>query len=424
MSLLTCHVPSEELALALNSYLPYQVRVARLWARAGLYQAGGAIGFRDQLQDMTALMYTHPDEVRRHLLLCASRQYEAGDVQHWWHPGGAGVRTRITDDRLFLPFLTAWYVQRTGDKDVLAASVPFLMGADIPEGQSDLYHTAAPTAYAAPLMEHCLRALRSLSFGPHGIPLMAGGDWNDGMNRVGGESVFLGFFLCRVLKDFAPLCAPEDADELLQVRQQVLSALEAHAWDGAWYVRAWFENGQVLGSRESPACRIDLLSQCWAVLGGASQDRGAQALQSALTQLHRPSSGLTALLTPPFPESIDAGYISGYAEGLRENGGQYTHVLPWLIWALAELGQTDLAWELVHEALPLRHADTKEKADLYRLEPYFTAADIYTASGQEGRGGWSAYTGSAAWLYVVILEQLLGFQQAWLPCDAASACAG
>ena len=411
LSLLTCHVPSEELALALNSYLPYQVRVARLWARAGLYQAGGAIGFRDQLQDMTALMYTHPEEVRRHLLLCASRQYEAGDVQHWWHPGGAGVRTRITDDRLFLPFLTAWYVQRTGDKDVLAASVPFLMGADIPDGQSDLYHTAAPTAYAAPLMEHCLRALRSLSFGPHGIPLMAGGDWNDGMNRVGGESVFLGFFLCRVLKDFAPLCAPEDADELLQMRQQVLSALEAHAWDGAWYVRAWFEDGQVLGSRESPACRIDLLSQCWAVLGGASQDRGAQALQSALTQLHRPSPGLTALLTPPFPESIDAGYISGYAEGLRENGGQYTHVLPWLIWALAELGQTDLAWELVHEALPLRHADTKEKADLYRLEPYFTAADIYTASGQEGRGGWSAYTGSAAWLYVVILEQLLGFHK-------------
>lgn len=411
LSALTCHVPWESLSLMLNVCLPYQVRTARLWARAGLYQAGGAIGFRDQLQDMTALIYTDPEAVRRHLLLCASRQYEAGDVQHWWHPGHAGVRTRMTDDRLFLPFLTAWYIRRTGDTEVLAASAPFLTGAEIPQGQQDLYHFAAPTAYTAPLMEHCLRALRSLRLGPRGIPLMEGGDWNDGMNRVEGESVFLGFFLCRVLEDFAPYCEATDAQELRQLRAQVLEALETHAWDGAWYLRAWYPDGRTLGSRASPACRIDLLSQCWAVLGGAQPQRSAQALESALEYLHRPELGLTALLAPPFPEDVDAGYISGYVPGVRENGGQYTHVLPWLIWALAELEQTDLAWALTGEALPIHHSDTQAKAACYRLEPYFTAGDIYTAQGQQGRGGWSAYTGSAAWLYVVVLEQLLGFRK-------------
>lgn len=411
LSAFTCHVPWESLSLMLNLCLPYQVRVARLWARAGLYQAGGAIGFRDQLQDMTALIYTNPEEVRRHLLLCASRQYEAGDVQHWWHPGHAGVRTRITDDRLFLPFMTAWYIRRTGDVEVLAASAPFLVGADIPPGKHDLYHFAAPTAYAAPLMEHCLRAIRSLRFGPRHIPLMEGGDWNDGMNRVEGESVFLGFFLCRVLDDFAPYCETSDAQELRQIRASVLEALEAHAWDGAWYVRAWYPDGRVLGSHESPACQIDLLSQCWAVLGGALPQRSSQALESALERLHRPELGLTALLTPPFSEDVDAGYISGYLPGVRENGGQYTHALPWFIWALAEMGQTDLAWALVGEALPIHHSDTQAKAECYRLEPYFTAGDIYTAQGQQGRGGWSAYTGSAAWLYTVILEQLLGFKK-------------
>lgn len=260
-------------------------------------------------------------------------------------------------------------------------------------------------------MEHCLRALRSLRLGPRGIPLMEGGDWNDGMNRVEGESVFLGFFFCRVLEDFAPYCEAADAQEMRQLRAQVLEALEAHAWDGAWYLRAWYPDGRALGSRESPACRIDLLSQCWAVLGGAQPQRSAQALESALEYLHRPELGITALLAPPFPEDVDAGYISGYVPGVRENGGQYTHVLPWLIWALAELEQTDLAWALTGEALPIHHSDTQAKAACYRLEPYFTAGDIYTAQGQQGRGGWSAYTGSAAWLYVVVLEQLLGFRK-------------
>ncbi len=411
LSALICHVPSESLSLMMNRYLPYQVRTARLWARAGLYQAGGAIGFRDQLQDMTALVYTDPEAVRRHLLLCASRQYEAGDVQHWWHPGHAGVRTRITDDRLFLPFLTAWYIRRTGDTEILAASAPFLVGADIPPGQKDLYHFAAPTAYAAPLSEHCLRAIRSLRFGPRRIPLMEGGDWNDGMNRVEGESVFLGFFLCRVLEDFAPYCDAGTAQELRELRADTLQALETHAWDGAWYLRAWFPDGRALGGHESAVCRIDLLSQCWAVLGGASPQRSAQALESALTHLHHPELGLTALLAPPFSQDVDAGYISGYLPGVRENGGQYTHVLPWLIWALSETGQTDLAWALVGETLPIHHADTQPKAECYRLEPYFTAGDIYTAPGQQGRGGWSAYTGSAAWLYTVVLEQLLGLKK-------------
>lgn len=411
LSALTCHLPAESLALMMNSCLPYQVRNARLWARAGLYQAGGAIGFRDQLQDMTALLYTHPQEVRRHLLLCASRQYEAGDVQHWWHPGQAGVRTRISDDRLFLPFLTAWYIQRTGDSQVLAASAPFLQNADIPEGRHDLYHMASPTPGSATLLEHCLRAIRCLRLGPRGIPLMEGGDWNDGMNRVEGESVFLGFFLCRTLHDFAPLCPPETAQELRQLRQAVMEALETHAWDGAWYLRAWYPDGRALGSHESPACQIDLLSQCWAVLAGASPERCVQALDSVMVRLHRPELGLTALLTPPFPEEVDTGYISGYAPGLRENGGQYTHTLPWLIWALAELGRTGEAWQLVGETLPIHHADTQQKAEVYRLEPYFTAGDLYTAPGWEGRGGWSAYTGSAAWLYTVVLEQLLGLRK-------------
>ena len=240
---------------------------------------------------------------------------------------------------------------------------------------------------------------------------MGGGDWNDGMNRVEGESVFLGFFLCRVLDDFAPYCEASDAQELRQIRASVLEALEAHAWDGAWYVRAWYPDGRVLGSHESPACQIDLLSQCWAVLGGALPQRSSQALESVLERLHRPELGLTALLTPPFSEDVDAGYISGYLPGVRENGGQYTHALPWFIWALAEMGQTDLAWALVGEALPIHHSNTQAKAECYRLEPYFTAGDIYTAQGQQGRGGWSAYTGSAAWLYTVILEQLLGFKK-------------
>lgn len=400
--------PEDSLNLLINRVLPWQVRASRLEARCGFYQAGGAIGFRDQLQDMTALTITEPERVRAHLLNCARHQYIDGDVQHWWHPAQTGVRTRIVDDRLFLPFMTCWYIQRTGDRAVLEEQAPWLLGDPIPEGQEDLYHTPPSTQETDTLYAHCLRALTSIRLGHNGLPLMDGGDWNDGMNRVRGESVWLAMFYAYTLKLFAEYTDDATRTEMEDVRTRLLAAIERSAWDGSWYMRAFFEDGAPLGSAGSLECRIDSLCQSWAVLALGVTDRTAQAVDQAWQQLYEPRRGLMKLLTPAFDGKLDAGYIAGYLPGIRENGGQYTHAAAWMLWALAELGWIDRAWALIRALNPIHHGDDPER---YRLEPYALAGDIYSHPQQLGRGGWSFYTGSAAWLYTIVLEKLLGFEK-------------
>lgn len=408
---LTIRTPEDSLNLLMNRVLPFQVRASRLEGRCGFYQAGGAIGFRDQLQDMVALILTEPERVRAHLLLCASHQYMEGDVQHWWHPKRTGVRTRISDDKLFLPYMTAWYAARTGDTAILEETVPWLQGEAVPAGRADLYTTPDITQEADTLYIHCLRALTSVALGPRGLPLMGGGDWNDGMNRVDGESVWLGMFYAATLTAFAPLAEAEARENMLSLAAQIRDNLERVGWDGSWYLRAYFPDGTPLGGHESDACRIDSLSQSWAVLAGLNPQRASQGLDEAWRQLYDPRHGLMKLLWPPFDGGRDAGYIGGYLPGVRENGGQYTHAAAWMVWALAEAGQTDRAWELVYALNPIHHSLTRRDADSYRLEPYALAGDVYANPQQEGRGGWSFYTGSAAWLYIIVLEKLLGFEK-------------
>ncbi|MBQ7306831.1 MAG: hypothetical protein IJW85_11550, partial [Clostridia bacterium] len=400
--------PEDSLNLLINRILPWQVRASRLEARCGFYQAGGAIGFRDQLQDMTALILTEPERVRAHLLDCARHQYTDGDVQHWWHPAQTGVRTRITDDRLFLPFITCWYIQRTGDRDVLQEQVPWLLGDPIPDGQEDLYHTPPSTRETDSLYTHCLRALTSIRLGRNGLPLMDGGDWNDGMNRVRGESLWLAMFYAVTLHHFAQYADDAARQEIEDVRARLLQAIERSGWDGSWYLRAYFEDGAPLGSATSPECRIDSLSQGWAVFALGITERTAQAVDQAWQQLFDPRRSLMKLLTPPFDGKLDAGYIGGYLPGIRENGGQYTHAAAWMVWALSELGWIDRAWALVRALNPIHHGNDPER---YRLEPYALAGDVYSHPQQLGRGGWSFYTGSAAWLYTIVVEKLLGFDK-------------
>ena len=400
------YLPDPMLSGYLNGFLPYQVRAARLQMRAGFYQAGGAWGFRDQLQDMLSLLYTEPERVRVHLLLCAARQYTQGDVQHWWHPEGAGVRTRISDDRLFLPYVTARYVHVTGDSDVLRLHAPYLASPELAESERDRYETPAVTRETGTLMEHCLRAIARMRFGPHGIPLMEGGDWNDGMNRVGGESAWLGFFLIMVLRDFAPLCDEKTQDRLDRQRIHLQNAMQA-AWTGRWFLRAWYPDGRTLGAPDSEVPRIDLISQCFACFAGMPRDQVSKALDAAWDALHRKELGVTLLLSPPFTPQEGAGYIGAYRPGVRENGGQYTHAVPWLMRALMMTGQTERAWQLLYECLPYTHSDTPEKARHYRAEPYVLAGDIHL----NGRGGWTWYTGSAGWLYEVFLRDFLGFDK-------------
>lgn len=403
---LQLYLPDDQLSRYANGFLPYQVRASRLMLRAGFYQSGGAWGFRDQLQDMLSLLYTQPERARAHLLLCASRQYVQGDVQHWWHPGGAGVRTRISDDLLFLPYVTARYVYVTADRDILRAHAPFLRSAELSDAEHDRYETPEQTAETAPLMEHCLRAIARVRYGEHGIPLMQGGDWNDGMDRVGGESAWLGFFLIVVLREFAPLCEESVRRELDAQRIQLQSAMQA-AWTGKWFLRAWYEDGRTLGAPDSEVPRIDLISQCFACFAGMPRDQVSQALEAAWQSLHKGDQGITLLLTPPFTPSEKAGYIGAYLPGVRENGGQYTHAVPWLIRALLQTGQVERAWEVLRECLPYHHAQALEQARHYRVEPYVLAADIY----RTGRGGWTWYTGSASWLWVVLLCDFLGFDK-------------
>ncbi len=395
---------------------------SRIYGRSGYYQSGGAYGFRDQLQDTLGLKYLDSDIMKNQIIKHSEHQFKEGDVEHWWHDeNGRGIRTRFSDDLLWLVYITLEYIEFTGDKSILEIQTPYLQGEELQENQDERYDKYEKSTYEESIYEHCVRAIeRSLNFGENGLPKIGSGDWNDGFSTVGnkgrGESVWLGFFLYLILEKFIPICEEKADSERVQkyseIKMNLKKALNSNGWDGRWYKRAFMDDGNILGSMENDECRIDSIAQSWSIISGAGDnDKKYISMESLENHLVDKENGIIKLLDPPFEKGkLEPGYIKAYLPGVRENGGQYTHASCWVIIAMSILGFGDKALELYRMISPIEHSRTKEASKKYKVEPYTIAADIYGAGNLGGRGGWTWYTGSSSWYYKAGIENILGLK--------------